>query len=97
MSVRLIYCIIIHNLECILQFNAENILSMSELCGKRLKTISRREKTLGVIVHNCLKPARQYAEAAKKAYRILIMFKRTVVSRERNIIIRLNRQWYVHI
>ena len=59
-----------------------------KLCGKGLK-VTTEEKDLGVIMHSSLKPSRQCAEAAKKANRILGMIKRTVVSREKDVIIRL--------
>jgi hypothetical protein len=59
-----------------------------QLCGKGLK-VTIEEKDLGVIMHNSLKPSRQCTEAAKKANRILGMIKRTVVSREKDVILRL--------
>ena len=57
-----------------------------ELCGKELKVTSE-ERDLGVIMHSSLKPSRQCAEAAKKGNRILGIIKRTIVSKDKKIII----------
>jgi hypothetical protein len=59
-----------------------------ELCGKELK-VTTEERDLGVIIHSSLKPSRQCAEAAKKGNQILGMIKRTIVSRDKEIIMRL--------
>ena len=59
-----------------------------ELGGKELK-ITTEERDLGVIMHYSLKPSRQCAEAAKKGNRILGLMKRTIVSRDKDIITRL--------
>ena len=59
-----------------------------ELCGKELK-VATEERDLGVIIHNSLKPSRQCAEAAKKGNQILGIIKRTIVSRDKEIITRL--------
>ena len=44
---------------------------------------------MGVIVQRSMKPSRQCAEAAKKANKILGMISRNIVSRDREIILRL--------
>ena len=59
-----------------------------EMGGILLKT-SEEERDLGVIVHNSGKPSRQCAEAAKRANKILGLVKRTIISRNQEIIIRL--------
>jgi len=50
---------------------------------------SEEERDLGVIMHSSAKPSRQCVEAAKRANRILGMIKRTIVSREQDVILRL--------
>ena len=59
-----------------------------EIGGKRLR-LTEEEKDLGVIIHQSTKPSRQCTESATKANRILGLIKRTVVSREKNIILNL--------
>ena len=59
-----------------------------EMGGILLKT-SEEERDLGVVVHNSGKPSRQCAEAAKRANKILGLVKRTIISRNQEIIIRL--------
>ena len=59
-----------------------------ELCGNELK-VTTEERDLGVIIHSSLKPSRQCSEAAKKGNRILGTMKRTIVSRDKEIIMRL--------
>ena len=56
--------------------------------GKTLKTTDE-EKDLGVITHNSLKPSRQCVEAAKKGNKILGMINRTIVTRDKETILRL--------
>src|SRR6218665_3955356 len=50
---------------------------------------SEEERDLGVIMHSSAKPSRQCVEAAKRANRILGMIKRTIVSREQDVALRL--------
>jgi hypothetical protein len=50
---------------------------------------SEEERDLGVIVNSSTKPARQCAEAAKKANKVLGMIKRTIISREKGIMLEL--------
>ena len=59
-----------------------------QLSGKEL-TVTTEERDLGVIINSSLKPSRQCVESAKKGNRILGMIKRTIVSRDKEIIIRL--------
>lgn len=57
--------------------------------GGTATRVSEEERDLGVTVHKSGKPSRQCAEAAKKANRILGMIKRTIISREKEIILQL--------
>src|SRR6218665_2175815 len=50
---------------------------------------TEEERDLEVIMHSSAKPSRQCMEAAKKANRILGMIKRTIVSREQDVVLRL--------
>ena len=59
-----------------------------EMGGKVLK-VSEEERDLGVIMHKSAKPSRQCAEAAKKANSTLGMIKRTIVTRDKETILRL--------
>src|SRR6218665_1576735 len=43
----------------------------------------------GVVIHDSAKPSRQCTEAAAKANKVLGMIRRTVVSRDKNIILNL--------
>jgi hypothetical protein len=57
--------------------------------GGRLLRVSEEEKDLGVIIHKSAKQSRQCTEAAKKANRVLGMIKRTIISRDKDILLRL--------
>src|SRR6218665_3710877 len=59
-----------------------------EMGGKVLK-VSEEERDLGVIMHRSAKPSRQCAEASKKAYSTLGMIRRTIVTRDKDTILRL--------
>jgi len=59
-----------------------------EMGNKELRT-TEEEKDLGVIVHHSTKSSRQCTVAATKANRILGFIRRTVVSREKSIILNL--------
>src|SRR6218665_2829911 len=50
---------------------------------------SEEERDLGVTMHCNAKPSRQCVEAAKRANRILGMIKRTIVSREQDVVLRM--------
>src|SRR6218665_3499018 len=52
---------------------------------------TEEERGLEVIMHSSAKPSRQCVEAAKRANRILGMIKRTLVSREQDVVLRLNQ------
>src|SRR6218665_1752258 len=54
-------------------------------------TASEEEKDIGVIMHSSAKPARQYVEGAKRENAILGMIKRTIVSREQDVVLRLHK------
>src|SRR6218665_2299146 len=59
-----------------------------EMGGKVLK-VSEEERDLGVIMHRSAKPSRQCAEASKKANSTLGMIRRTMVTRDKDTILRL--------
>src|SRR6218665_13665 len=59
-----------------------------EMGGKVLK-VSNEERDLGVIMHRSAKPSRQCAEASKKANSTLGMIRRTIVTRDKDTILRL--------
>src|SRR5688572_32396349 len=56
--------------------------------GKIMK-VSEEERDLGVIVHNSAKPSRQCAKASKRANSTLGMIRRTIVTRDKDTILRL--------
>ena len=58
-----------------------------EMGGKVLK-VSEEERDLGVIMHRSAKPSRQCAEASKKANSTLGMIRRTIVTRDKDTILR---------
>src|SRR6218665_583297 len=60
----------------------------NEMGGKVLK-VSEEERYLGVIMHRSAKPSRQGAEASKKANSTLGMIRRTIVTRDKDTILRL--------
>src|SRR6218665_39569 len=59
-----------------------------EMGGKMLK-VSEEERDLGVYMHKSAKPSRQCAEASKKANTTLGMIRRTIVTRDKDTILRL--------
>src|SRR6218665_1356991 len=59
-----------------------------EMGGKVLK-VSEEERDLGVIMHRSAKPSRQCAEASKKDNSTLGMIRRTIVTRDKDTILRL--------
>ena len=59
-----------------------------EMGGKVLK-VSEEGRDLGVIMHRSAKPSRQCAEGSKKANSTLGMIRRTIVTREKNTVLRL--------
>ena len=58
------------------------------LGGKILAT-TEEERDMGVIINSSMNPSRQCMEAAKKGNRMLGMIKRTIVSRDKEIIVKL--------
>src|SRR6218665_1186548 len=56
--------------------------------GKVLK-VSEEERDLGVIMHRSAKPSRQCDESSKKANSTLGMIRRTIVTRDKDTILRL--------
>src|SRR6218665_3291334 len=59
-----------------------------EIGNRRIRQ-TEEEKDLGVIIHESAKPSRQCTEAAANANRDLSIIRRTVVSRDKNIILNL--------
>src|SRR6218665_1007275 len=59
-----------------------------EMGGKVLK-VSEEEIDLGMIMHRSAKPSRHCAEASKKANSTLGMIRRTIVTRDKDTILRL--------
>src|SRR6218665_4163604 len=62
-----------------------------DIAGVTLRA-SEEERYLGIIMHRSAKPSRQFVEASKRVNRInriLGMIKRTIVSREQDVILRL--------
>src|SRR6218665_1632722 len=57
--------------------------------GDKVLKVSEEERDLGVIMHRSVKPSRQCAEASKKANSTLGMIRRTIVTRDKDTILRL--------
>src|SRR5678816_952042 len=57
--------------------------------GGMVLKVSEEERDLGVIMHKSAKPSRQCAEASKKANSTLGMIRRTIVTRDKDTILRL--------
>ena len=72
----------------VMQVGRNNKEFKYEIGGKTLQAVEE-ERDLGVIIHRSMKVSRQCAEAAKKGNRILGMIKRTIVSRDKEIILKL--------
>src|SRR6218665_2148824 len=62
---------------------------LSYVMGGTVLKVSEEERDLGVIMHRSAKPSRQGAEASKKANSTLGMIRRTIVTRDKDIILRL--------
>src|SRR6218665_1592372 len=62
---------------------------LSYVMGGKVLKVSEEERDLGVIMHRSAKPSRQCAEASKKAYSTLGMIRRTIVTRDKDEILRL--------
>src|SRR6218665_3105677 len=77
------------NLEkCSVMHMGKRNQELYEMGGKVLK-VSEEERDLGVIMHRSAKPSRQCAEASKKANSTLGMIRRTIVTRDKDTILRL--------
>src|SRR6218665_3600351 len=59
-----------------------------EMGGKALKA-SEKDRDLGVIMHRSAKPSRQCAEASKRVNSTLGMIRRTIVTRDKDTMLRL--------
>src|SRR6218665_2721470 len=62
---------------------------LSYVMGGKVLKVSEEERYLGVIMHRSAKPSRQCAEASKKAHSTLGMIRRTIVTRDKDTILRL--------
>src|SRR6218665_2928471 len=62
---------------------------LSYVMGGKVLKVSEEERDLGVIMHRSAKPSRQCAEASKKANSTLGMIRRTIVTRDKDTILRL--------
>lgn len=72
----------------VMHIGKQNANHSYELCGKEL-LVTSEERDLGVVIDSSLKPSRQCVEAAKKGNRLLGIIKRTMVSRDKDTILRL--------
>ena len=83
-------CQMLFNLEkCwVMHMGKRNNEFSYEMGGTVLKA-SEEERDLGVIMHKSAKPSRQCAEASKKANSTLGRIRRTIVSRDKDTILRL--------
>ena len=75
--------------KCSVMHMGKNNKEFQYEMGGILLRNSEEERDLGVIVNSSTKPARQCAEAAKKANKVLGMIKRTIISREKGIMLEL--------
>src|SRR6218665_3301523 len=62
---------------------------LSYVMGGKVLKVSEEERDLGVIMHRSAKPSRQCAEASKKANSTLGMMRRTIVTIDKDTILRL--------
>src|SRR6218665_1112315 len=75
------------NMPCaVMHVGRRNCRFEYEMDNRRIRQ-TEEEKDLGVVIHDSAKPSRQCTEAAAKANKVLGMIKRTVVSRDKNIIL----------
>jgi len=72
----------------VMHMGKDNKRFQYEMGGIVLRT-TEEERDLGVIVNSSAKPSRQCAEAAGKANKVLGMIKRTIISREKEIMLEL--------
>ena len=72
----------------VMHIGKSNQSSKYNLGGKDLIT-TVEERDLGVIIHSGMNPSRQCTEASKKGNQILGMIKRTIESRDKEIIVKL--------
>src|SRR6218665_4098152 len=86
------------NLEkCLVMHMGKSNQELSyEVGGKALKA-SEEESDLGVIMHRSAKPSRQCAEVSKKDNSTLGMTRRTIVTRDKDTLLRLyKKHWLDH-
>src|SRR6218665_2570194 len=62
---------------------------LSYIMGGKVLKVSEEERDFGLIMHRSAKPSRQCAEASKKANSTLGMIRRTIVTRDKDKILRL--------
>src|SRR6218665_245193 len=78
------------NLEkCSVMHMRKRNQELSYEMGGRVLKVSEEERDLGVIMHRSAKPSRRCAEASKKANSTLGMIRRTIVTRDKDTILRL--------
>ena len=66
----------------------KNVRFEYDMDNRRVRQ-TKEKKDLGVIIHESAKPSRRCTEAAAKANKLLGMIRRTVVSRDKKIILDL--------
>ena len=78
------------NLEkCAVMHMGKRNQELSYEMGGKVLNVSEDERDLRVIMHKSAKPSRQCAEASKKANSTLGMIRRTIVTRDKDTILRL--------
>src|SRR6218665_2574699 len=78
------------NLEkCYVMHMGKGNQELSYVMGGKVLKVNEEERDLGVIMHRSAKPSRQCAEASKKANSTLGMIRRTIVTRDKDTILRL--------
>src|SRR6218665_353019 len=79
-----------HNLgKCSVMHMGKGNQELSYEMGGKVLKVGEEERDLGVIMHRSAKPSRQCAEASKKANSTLGMVRRTIVTRDKDTILRL--------
>src|SRR6218665_2505909 len=78
------------NLEkCSVMHMRKGNQELSYIMGGKVLKVSEEERDFGLIMHRSAKPSRQCAEASKKANSTLGMIRRTIVTRDKDKILRL--------
>src|SRR6218665_1183085 len=78
------------NLEkCSVMHMGKGNKELSYVMGGKVLKVSEEERDLGVIMQRSAKPSRECAEASKRANSTLGMIRRTIVTRDKDTILRL--------